>query len=330
MKDMKYWKIKALCACRKVYRLIFKPNITNNYLFSRTDDFVEITGQKASDLIYDKIMTGAPLMIARYGEIEIRALGNVYTIRDNKTLLKKVVEFIQYKSLPFWWDKESMLALSNNAGVFPVNNEIIQHYFEVMLNAAEDVDILGSWQGKEVLFEKELKLAKRIKLRDIEPYYHECPWSRALKGKKVLVIHPFAETIEKQYQKHKVLYENKDVLPDFELTTLKAVQSIAGTQTEFLDWFEALESMKEKIKKIDFDIAILGCGAYGFVLASYIKKLGKQAIHMGGPTQILFGIKGKRWDDHPIISKFYNEHWVTPNNIEKPQGANKVENGCYW
>ena len=51
---------------------------------------------------------------------------------------------------------------------------------------------------------------------------------------------------------------------------------------------------------------------------------------MGGPTQILFGIKGKRWDDHPVISKFYNEYWVIPNSIEKPQGANKVENGCYW
>ena len=30
MKDMKHWKIKALRACRKVYRLIFNPNIINN------------------------------------------------------------------------------------------------------------------------------------------------------------------------------------------------------------------------------------------------------------------------------------------------------------
>lgn len=323
-------QIKALLACRKLYRIVFKPNLSNNYLFSRTNDFVEITGQKASDLIYAKIITGAPLMIARYGEIEIKALGNIYAINENKNLIKKVVDFIQYKSLPFWWDEDTMSALSNNAGLFPINQEIVQHYYEVMLKAANDVDILGSWQGKEILFEKDLKAARRIKLRDIEPYYYERPWSRALRGKKVLVIHPFVETIEKQYQKHKVLYENIDVLPDFELITLKAVQSIAGTQTEFADWFEALESMKEKIKKIDFDIAILGCGAYGFVLASYIKNLGKQAIHMGGPTQILFGIKGKRWDDHPVISKFYNEYWVIPNSIEKPQGANKVENGCYW
>lgn len=323
-------QIKALRACRKLYRVVFNPNLSSNYLFSRTDDFVEITGQKASDLIYAKIMTGSPLMIARYGEIEIKALGNIYAINENKNLIKKVVDFIQYKSLPFWWDEDTMSALSNNAGLFPINQEIVQHYYEVMLKAANDVDILGSWQGKEILFEKDLKAARRIKLRDIEPYYYERPWSRALRGKKVLVIHPFVETIEKQYQKHKVLYENIDVLPDFELITLKAVQSIAGTQTEFADWFEALESMKEKIKKIDFDIAILGCGAYGFVLASYIKNLGKQAIHMGGPTQILFGIKGKRWDDHPIISKFYNEHWVIPSHIEKPHGANKVENGCYW
>ena len=36
------------------------------------------------------------------------------------------------------------------------------------------------------------------------------------------------------------------------------------------------------------------------------------AVQMSGATQLLFGIKGKRWDTHPIISKLYNEAWGPP------------------
>lgn len=69
--------------------------------------------------------------------------------------------------------------------------------------------------------------------------------------------------------------------------------------------------------KIDFDIALIGCGAYGMPLASFIKGMGKQAVHLAGWTQILFGIKGKRWDDLPYVSKFYNNAWVRPQQQSK-------------
>jgi threonine dehydrogenase-like Zn-dependent dehydrogenase len=39
--------------------------------------------------------------------------------------------------------------------------------------------------------------------------------------------------------------------------------------------------MIDEIGKIDFDVAILGCGAYGLPLAAAIKGMGKQAIHLG-------------------------------------------------
>ena len=70
----------------------------------------------------------------------------------------------------------------------------------------------------------------------------EEPWTAALKGKKVLVIHPFAELIERQYAKRTELYsQNQSILPEFELVTLPAVQTIAGTKDErFHSWFDAL------------------------------------------------------------------------------------------
>ncbi len=147
----------------------------------------------------------------------------------------------------------------------------------------------------------------------------------------MLVIHPFKATIEQQYQNRKALFADPDVLPDFELTVIKAVQSFAFELDErFTNWFEALDYMTEQVNNYSFDVAIIGCRAYGFPLASRIKNMGKVAIHLGGETQILFEIKGKRWDNHPFISKLYNENWVRPVDIDRIKNSDIIENGCYW
>ncbi len=191
------------------------------------------------------------------------------------------------------------------------------------------LDVLGVWL-KEDFFASVLKQANFVKLETLEPYDFEHPWSKALEGKKVLVIHPFAKTIEMQYKKRELLFANKDVLPAFELITLKAVQTIAGEQADFETWFDALAYMERQIDAIDFDVAIIGCGAYGFPLAAYVKQIGKKGIHLGGATQFLFGIKGKRWEDIPEMAAMMNEHWVRPLPEETPKQNKKVEGGCYW
>ena len=99
----------------------------------------------------------------------------------------------------------------------------------------------------------------------------------------------------------------------------------------FDNWFEALEWMKSEIDKVDFDVALLGCGAYGIPLQHYIRSLGKQSVYVGGGLQILFGIKGKRWDNHPEISSFYNDYWVRADESECIANYKNVEQGGpYW
>ena len=95
--------------------------------------------------------------------------------------------------------------------------------------------------------------------------------------------------------------------------------------------------MEEQIDKIDYDIAILGCGAYGFNLSAHIKRSGKKAIQLGGVTQLLFGIRGKRWEQnnqkwyaHGNYPDLMNDSWCRPSIEETPQSANRVENACYW
>jgi hypothetical protein len=77
-------------------------------------------------------------------------------------------------------------------------------------------------------------------------------------------------------------------------------------------------------------VAFVGCGALSLPIVYELKKRGIIAIHLGGATQILFGIRGKRWDTHSVISTFYTPDWVSPTVSETPQNAQRIENGCYW
>lgn len=52
---------------------------------------------------------------------------------------------------------------------------------------------------------------------------------------------------------------------------MQAVQSLGGSN-DFATWIDAFEYMKNKISTIDFDIALLGCGAYGMPLGLSLKK----------------------------------------------------------
>lgn len=284
----------------------------------------------ANELIYQQLITTKPCMIARFGSTEILCLTNYLGVKKPSEF-KSYKSFIKSQTPPWWWEPAIIKQIQQWSGFFPGHIDKIEQFCELILNDIKEVDILGSWLKEERFFQKELQNAKRVILEDMEPFFSPNPWTRALEGKKILVVHPFAETIEQQYQKRELLFEN-NLLPNFELKTIKAVQSIAGAKTEFNNWFEALESMKTKIDKTDYDICIIGAGAYGFPLAAHVKRTGKKAIHLAGVTQLLFGIKGKRWEQYIVwpYTNLYNEHWVRPGENEKPKNANLVEGACYW
>lgn len=198
-----------------------------------------------------------------------------------------------------------------------------------MLKCMTQVDILASWRPEEVFFKKQLKHSIKISLTDLGPTINQgYSWSSILEGKKVLVIHPFAKSIELQYNTNrKKIFHDQYILPEFEsLQTITAIQTIAGNTNGFNSWFDALGYMENEITKKDFDIALIGCGAYGFPLAAFIKSIGKKAVHIGGALQLFFGIKGKRWDS----LGYYNEYWIKPSSAERPKDLGKVEDGCYW
>jgi hypothetical protein len=220
------------------------------------------------------------------------------------------------------------------SGFFPANVPDVERFCSLMLGDARLVDLLGSWLPEENLVAPQLGANQKIDLELLNPYFSEQPWTQALTGKKVLVIHPFAETIAAQYKKRELIFQN-NLLPEFNLITMKAVQSIAGEKTTFETWFDALAHMQRQMDGIDYDICLIGCGAYGFPLAAHAKRNGKKGFHLGGSLQLLFGIRGKRWEN-PNYNPDYNfaalmnEHWVKPGEEDRPKDASKVEGACYW
>jgi len=280
---------------------------------------IQYIGAESSKIIYDILKKDSSCMIARFGAVELGCVLEYLHLRKRRHNKLYFSENVKY-------------SMRNNAGFFPTDEKNLIKFSDLMISCIPNIDILGSWRQEEIYLKRMIK-AKTIFLLHLEPYNHDNPWSRVLQGKKILVVHPFSETIKQQYLKRDKLFVNKNVLPEFELETITAVQSIAGNDCGFKDWFEALEYMKDEISNKEYDIAIIGCGAYGLPLASFVKEQGKKAIHLGGATQLLFGIKGRRWEveyGEKYLSKFCYEYWVRPNEKETPTNNRNVENGCYW
>jgi hypothetical protein len=274
-------------------------------------------------------MSDKPVMISRFGSTEMLCIVNYLGVTNEK-FINNLKGYINSKTPPWWWDKSTVNQMKIWSGFFPSNNYNLELFSKLMLQDIKLVDILGSWLKEESFFDEQMD-CKKVMLEDLEPFFVSNPWTKALEGKKVLIVHPFDESIKSQYLNRQNIFDN-NLLPDFELITLRAVQSVANESTNFKNWFEALDWMKNEIEKIDFDICILGCGAYGLPLAAHVKRIGKKANHLGGVTQLLFGIKGKRWENYVVYpyTNLFNKYWVRPSFTEKPQNANLVEGATYW
>lgn len=294
---------------------------------------VEYKGQQANDLVREAIINAKDgLMVSKFGTIELNAVCSCKRYKDGF----KISDYIdQMRGKGCIYPEKTIGSLCSNAGFFPQSVDLEFKFTDLVLNDIKEIDILGSYVDQECYLEKELSHCKKIDIYGYcAPFAYENPWTSVLKDKKVLVVHPFTDSIKKQYSIREKLFENPDVLPQFkELYLVKAVQSIAGNgiNTGFKDWFEALHAMEKEIDSYDYDIALIGCGAYGMSLTAHCKRKGKIAIHMASWVQMLFGIYGQRWIvDQPEYANFINEFWTRPLETEKPTNANIVENGAYW
>lgn len=317
----------------KVIRKIYIFFSSKSKVFEEDLRYVEFSNQEANDLVCSFMQDGMPFLVAKFGTIELEALLQYQSSKQTKYGLHLLKDIITNRYPLCTNDDISMEGLYNNAGFFPKEPELLGAFYKEYTKSINAIDVLGSYVYGEKYLSIYMPNVVRINIDGyLYPFFYSQPWTKLLKGKRVLVVHPYQQEIEDQYKiKDKVWGERVDeILPEFQLITYKPVQSILGTTTIYSDWFEALDKMKNDIAKIEFDIAIVGCGAYGLPLASFCKYMGRQAIHLAGSTQILFGIIGKRWEEDPKYKPYINKYWIRPYKENIPENAKNIEGGCYW
>lgn len=223
---------------------------------------------------------------------------------------------------------------------FEGKKENAKLYFEMMKKAYAAVDcncVWGNIAMEEIVLKKMSPQSVLLDVNAIHVYefldYSEC-WTKALSGKKVLVVSIFADQIERQYKYNREkIHKNKNLLPEFQLETVKSVWWFGGNRdSRFNNWFECLDYLESECLKKDFDIALISCSVFSFPLITRLKIAGKQAIQVGGALQLLFGIKGKRWN-HICEGVYYNEYWVSPEDQTRIKNASRIDGvpgGPYW
>lgn len=289
---------------------------------------VDSREQDAGDLIREKLLGERPCMITRFGHTELKVC--VRHWRRRKGFARNAWRYVAGRQGPFWWNTDIREAVKY-MGFFPCTDETLARFSDRYIRDLGEIDVLGTWLRDEAELKDHFAAAKVVPLEDLEPFFHRSPWTTALEGRTVLAIHPFESSIQKQYARRSRLFSDPRILPDFKLKTFKAVQSIGGDGGEFKDWFGALDWMCKRIQEIEFDVALIGAGAYGLPLAAFVKRLGRKAVHLGGATQLLFGIRGKRWEQWPSYQKLFNENWSRPLQEETPACHQLVDEGkSYW
>jgi len=228
------------------------------------------------------------------------------------------------------------------SGLFPVRRDIFFRWAAEYQAALESLDIVAQWQPgscfEGVLEDKVIgrfcPKASRVGRFFVRILAPQAKWLDDLAGLRWLVVHPFTKTIQSQLPRLAELGVFSDSSRPALEQRARDTRRLACPQFAYMqpprhrDWFHALETIQAEMDKErdNFDIALVGAGAWSLPLVAHAKKLGKKGIHLGGALQLLFGIKGGRYDRWGV----YNQAWIRPLNEEVPSNFHQMEQGAYW
>lgn len=301
-------------------KALIRPVARHRFLIERIKYRGEtiLSGQDGNDRIAE--MIHHPGAAGKIGATEIKVARVYLRRRDSNDLCQNFGHYA-------WWAHVT-------AGIYPPDPATLSRFSREFLQTLGGIDLLGVWYnfGEAAARRRYASGATLCALSALEPFHHQRPWSTQLAGKRVVVVSPFEKSIYAQYQRRNEIWAAKPgMLPEFDLRVVRCPQP-AGIidQPEYSDWFAGLSALKEQMGARPFDVAIIGAGAWSVPLAVHAKSLGAFGIHMGGATQLLFGIMGGRWDSNANIGALVNDAWKRPSDDERPRKFRLHENGSYW
>ena len=268
-----------------------------------------------------RIAEALPTAIGKLGEDEIELLDH----DDRRTLLGRRVP------LPKMLRERAYCQV----GFFPATDIGLWSALDAVRAAVSTMDgmaVLGEPSERRLIRKQAKDLRVICAPAALEPFNSASPWTHALADKRVLVVHPFAATIRRQYEvsREAMWRRRPGLLPEFELTTLPMPVAAGLAPPAERTWLERLQRLREHMAGRTFDVALVGAGGMSLPLVAHAKDLGAVGVHLGASTQLLFGIRGRRWDMRPDYAALFNEAWVRPSSAETPASAGRVDDGCYW
>lgn len=316
MKSLEPYPIEY-CSIFQVLRNYEEENIPENYSRNVYDD-AAVVGDEMCNMFH----AGGPFAAGRLGATECEI---AYEYCRMRLGLQKS------------FSENAVNWLCTTSGFFTEQGkekEDIERYAEMTISAVKEMDMHLVWgrSGEAFLLRNYAKPGAKFVQKNIVHFPWRSQgntWLKGLEGKKVLVISPFAKSVKEQYDRREHLFTNKNNLPEFVLMTYQSLQTQMGESRGFKNWFAAYRHMEEEILSMEFDVALLGCGAYGYPLTAAIGKAGKQAVEMCSSIQLMFGIKGRRWENRADITRWWNDAWVYPLETP-PDYFKKIEDGAYW
>lgn len=285
-------------------------------------DLALLPRDRLQDAIRVSLLTREPLLVGKIGANELQLL--YWSER-----LKLPGRSFPRRRVHFW----NLRTCASNAGLKPRTRSSYRQFAALLRDAAMAADHLGVWQEPaEIVLYRQLCLTSEYhNLFDLCPWFanQACAWPQALAGRKLFVVSPFLDSILSQFPRREQIWAARPgLLPDCQIIGYRFPFLISRECR--LSWQEVYAEVAALMRRSDFDVALLGCGALGLPLGMVAKQLGRQAIHMGGFLQVLFGIHGERFRRDPVYAELFNDHWIAPATAETPMEAHRIENGCYW
>ena len=275
-----------------------------------------LSPEEANLLLYNRLRQGVPVLAGKLGSVESRLLG----------------EHRYGRGWPSRFSGRTRKQAHQNAGIFPVDDQALAGAAQELWTALTSLELLGCWpvEYQARLLMDLPQLPWRCEMPDLEPFGYALPWTAALEGQRVLVLHPFRRSLEQQWTRRLELFPGRPVLPAFDPLFVATPMTVRGAAHGFASWQAALDQLWRQVQGLSFDVALIGCGAYSLPLAGRIRGQGRSAIHLGGSLQLLFGVFGRRWERFDSQRALLNAAWIRPLAEDRPNSYQAVEDGCYW
>lgn len=256
-------------------------------------------------------------------------LKNTFNLYNDKVLNNIEYTFINWLyTTSGWYDKSIKGKYFDMDVVSILNSKVYKEFINLYMQSVTNSDHL-ILLFHENYFEKYISylplFKHKVKYKTIK-LFDEYPWNShkiypLISNAKILVISSFDELIYEQYNNGNIykIYNTFPVIKKLHTINFPYCFLNSGPDQNIL---ETIEKIIEKIKSIDFDIALVGCGSSAAIIVDQITKMGKTGISMGSDIASMFGI---------VPGKEEKKYWIT--NIPKkyiPKIYRKIENGRYW